>query len=137
MPNRNLNQLLREIEESVDDELTYLSETGPAFFSTPQLIRLKGQWESRNQLFHKIQKLLIRVAAFSPTWLLMWLACYLIDLPTLATVALALFPFNLFLFAAGLLLIRYLFPGTGHSDMMGELIRSELQSRKTEQKLSE
>ena len=54
---QNIDQLLNTIEENAEDELSFLLSTGPAYFSTATLLRLRGQWEAKNAFFHKIYTL--------------------------------------------------------------------------------
>ncbi|MEO0338656.1 MAG: hypothetical protein AAF242_05525, partial [Bacteroidota bacterium] len=101
----------------------------PAYFSTATLLRLRGQWEAKNAFFHKIYKACLRVGASAPIWPLLWLLCKNIGLPFLGLLFLFLFLFSLCFFLGGMLLMRYLFPGNGHLDMVGSLINEELQKR--------
>ncbi len=126
---QNIDRLLNTIEENAEDELSFLLSTGPAYFSTAQLLRLKGQWEAKNAIFHKTYTACLRIGASAPVWPLLWMLCKNIGLPFLGLVFLFLFLFSLCFFLGGMLLMRYLFHGNGHLDMVGAIINEELQKR--------
>lgn len=134
MEEHNLNKTLAEIESRAKDELSFLLATGAAYFTTVQLIRLKGQWEIKNQYFHRLHKAWIRMAALAPIWLCVWLLLDLLGLPVLGLIFLFFFPFSLVSFFVGMFLMRWLFPGKGHLDMVGEMIQEELDKRREKEK---
>ena len=117
------------MEEKAEDELSFLLSTGVEYFSTAQLMRLKGQWEIKNYYFHKLYKIWGRIGATAPVGLCIWLAFDLLGLPTLGLFFLFFFPFSLLVFFVGMVLMRRLFPGKGHLDMIGEMINNELMNR--------
>lgn len=129
MSNRNVHQLLKDLEEGAGDELELLESTGPEFFPTPQLWRLLGQWEVKNRLFHLFQRWLLRFIAFSPVWLAGWALFAFFGWPFPALLSLQLFPISFLLFAGGLWWMRQTFRGRGHLDAVGELIKTELRRR--------
>ena len=134
MKELNLHETLTDMESKAEDELSFLLSTGAEYFTTAQLIRLKGQWEIKNHYFRQLHKVWIRVAALAPLWLCVWLVFDLLGLPVLGLVFLFFFPFSLMSFFAGMLLMRWLFPGNGHLDIVGELIQAELNKRSTKEK---
>lgn len=123
----NSEGILHHLEKSAADELSYLESVGAAYFSTAQLIRLKGQWEIKNQLFGQVQKFLLQVAIWSPIWLAAWFIFDLLQWKFLAAICFTLFPVSFFL---GLLFMRKFFKGKGHLDTVVEMIDTELQKRR-------
>lgn len=130
MTDHELNRTLADLESDAEDELSFLASTGAQYFTTAQLIRLKGQWEVKNHYFHRLHKTWIWMAALAPIWLCIWLLLDLIGLSILGLVFLFFFPFSLFSFFVGMGLMRWLFPGKGHTDMVGDMIQEELERRK-------
>ncbi len=127
---RNADGVLSYLEKKSSDELSLLESVGTEYFSTAELIRLKGQWEIKNKLFIQFQKYLIRIVAFSPVWLVGWFIFHLLHLPALAMFSLMLFPLSFMLFFSGLLFMRHFFPGKGHLDYIGDMINLELHRRR-------
>lgn len=134
MAEHNLNKTLTDMESNAEDELSFLFSTGAEYFTTAQLIRLKGQWEVKNYYFHRLHKTWIRMAALAPVWLCVWLLFDLVGLPVLGLIFLFFFPFSLVSFFVGMFLMRWLFPGKGHLDMVGDMIQEELIKRKVKEK---
>jgi hypothetical protein len=126
----NLEKLLMNMETKAEDELSFLLSTGPEYFTTAQLIRLKGQWEVKNRLFHQLHRIILRIGALAPAWLLLWLICSGLKIPYLGLLFLFFFPFSLLTFLGGMVLLRYLFSGKGHLDLVGKLIQEELGKRR-------
>ena len=126
---RNLERVLQYLEENAEDELELLESTGPEYFSTPELWKLRGQWEVKNRLFRDFQGFLIRLAAFSPVWIAVWGLCSLIGWSYPALLFLFMFPVTFLAFFAGLYYLRKVFKGKGHLDNTGEMIVRELRRR--------
>jgi hypothetical protein len=129
MPIRDIDGILNYLEKEADDELAYLEATGAEYFTSAQLLRLRGQWEIKNQLFREFQKVLLWLVAVSPVWLGGWFLFRTLQLTYLALLSLALFPLSFVLFFAGLIFMFRFFRGKGHLDRVGEMIDAELQSR--------
>lgn len=129
MRRRNADSILKHLEKTSSDELAYLESVGAEYFSTTQLIRLKGQWEVKHQLFWQFQKVLIRIAASAPLWIMLWFAFDWLQWKGLSLIALALCPFSFFIFFAGLLFMRKFFKSKGHLENVGEMIDNELLRR--------
>lgn len=125
----NLDETLQNMEEKAEDELSFLLSTGVEYFSTAQLMRLKGQWEIKNYYFHRLYKTWVRIGATAPIWLCIWLAFDLLGSPLIGFFFLFLFPLSLLIFFVGMMLMRRLFPGKGHLDMIGKMINNELKTR--------
>lgn len=129
---RNLDNLLQELEQGATDELDFLWQTGAEYYSTAQLWRLRGQWEIKNDLFRRFQRLLLGIAAASPVWLLLSVGFLLMDVPRLATFCLLMFPITYFLFLMGQIFMRRYFKGRGHLEAVGAAIVAELRQRETD-----
>ena len=130
MPIRNIDGVIKHLEDNASDELAHLESVGPEFFTTEQLLRLRGQWEVKNHLFRAFQQLVVRIAAISPVWVAGYFLFTLLKLRYLALLSLALFPLSFVVFFAGLAFIFKYFKGKGHLDRGGEMIAEELNRRK-------
>lgn len=129
MPIRDLDHMISHLEQTAEDELSLLEDTGAEYFTTPQLMRLYGQWEVKNRLFHTYQKLLIRIAALSPLWIGGYFIGQLLEWTYFSFLLLAGFPLSFMVFFAGLIFIKAFFKGKGHLDQVGDLIKVELRNR--------
>ncbi len=125
----NVDGIINYLEKNAEDELSYLESVGAEFFTSAQLIRLKGQWEVKNQLFGRSQFLLVRIAGISPVWLALWFLFDLVDWNLLALFFLSLFPLSFLVFFGGLFLMGHYFKGKGHLEFVGDLIDLELCKR--------
>jgi hypothetical protein len=126
---RDLDHLISNLEQSAEDELSLLEDTGPEYFSTTQLLRLYGQWEIKNRLFRIFQKLLLNIAAFSPLWVGGYFLGQAVGWTYLSLLLLAGFPLSFMVFFAGLIFIKVFFKGKGHLDQVGDQIKVELRKR--------
>lgn len=131
MIHQNTDRILKYLEKQASDELSYLASIGAHYFSTAQLIRLKGHWEVKNHLFWQLQGLLLRIAATAPIWLIAWFVFDLLQWKWLSLLSLALCPLSFFIFFAGLLFMQKFFKSKGHLESVGEMIEGELLKRQT------
>ena len=127
---RNIDGIIKHLEDNASDELAYLESVGAEFFTTEQLLRLRGQWEVKNYLFKVFQQLVVRIVAISPVWIGGYYLLAFLKLKYLALLSLALFPLSFVVFFAGLAFIYSYFKGKGHLDRVGEMIAEELNRRK-------
>ncbi len=134
MATRDIDNVLNSLETKAGDELSFLAETGPEYFSTGHLLRLKGQWQTLHRLYHQLHSLLLRVAAVSPIWLVLWIGCSALGWAYPSYFFLALFPFSFLLFFAGLLTAQYVFKGHSRLEEIGTMIDQELNRRKIRQR---
>ncbi len=125
----DLDQVLNHLEDGAADELALLESTGPEFYSTGDLLRLRGQWEIKNQLFRFFNRLLLGIVAVSPVWIGLYFLASLLKWRYLSLLFLALFPLSFVVFFSGLLFMRRVFRGKGHLDNVGEMIVNELRQR--------
>lgn len=130
MISRNADSILKHLEHVSTDELAYLESVGAEYYSTAQLLRLKGQWEIKNQLFWQFQRILLRCAASTPIWLVLWFVFDLFEWKWLSLLSLALCPLCFLAFFAGLLFMRKFFKSKGHLESVGEMIDFELLKRR-------
>jgi len=129
MPIRDLDSMLKRLETDATDELSELEAVGADVYETGQLLRLRGQWEVKNTLFHVYQRFFIRIMGVSPLWLVLWFVCRLIGLSFLGLFFLALFPLSFALFLSGMVFMQQFFKGRGHLDRVGSMLAEELQRR--------
>jgi len=134
MAPRDLDQMLQHLEANAENELAFLADTGAEYFSTAQLIRLKGQWQAKHALFRQLNFVLIRIVAFSPVSLILWMGAMALNFRLLGLLFLLFFPFSFLLFFGGQLFIRFAFKGNGHHEQVGEMIDRELEKRRLNRK---
>ncbi len=130
----DIDRTLEKMESQASDELALLADTGPEFFSTPQLIRLYGQWEIKHLVFRKVQRLLVRTLAWSPAWLLLWIGFTVMGWTAAGIFCLVMFPLFFSFYFGCLLFQRRFFKGNAHKDFVGIAIREELEKRKKSNK---
>lgn len=130
MPIRDIDRLISHLEGNAADELAQLESVGASYYTTEQLLRLRGQWEVKNALFHTFQRLIIRIAASTPIWISVGFILYFLKWAYAAFLMMALVPLSFLLFFGGLLFMRAFFKGKGHIDRVGEMISEELNRRK-------
>lgn len=135
MPDRSIKGILELFERQAEDELNLLSDTGPEFFSTPELIRLRGQWEVKSAFFYFFQKLLLQIVAASPVWIGLALVTFWFKWTGLALLFALLFPLSFLVYFVGLWWMHKVFRGRGHLDEVGSTIVKELEKRRNQKKL--
>jgi|GEM_PF-1692192 len=133
MPDRSIKGILDLFEKQAEDELNLLSDTGPEFFSTAELIRLRGQWEVKSALFYFFQKVLLQIVAISPIWMGLAVLGFWLKWNLLASIFVLLFPISFLLYFVGLWWMQKVFRGRGHLDEVGRKIAAELVARRREQ----
>ena len=134
MVRRDIDSIIKSLESNAADELAYLESVGVGYFTTEQLLRLRGQWEVKHDLFDRFQQLLLRLVAYSPVWIGGWFLFEWLGWHYLALLSLALFPLSFVVFFAGLVFMRSFFKGKGHLSRVGEMIALELERRKQERR---
>lgn len=128
--NLSLDKLIHRIEKECSNEFHLLEEVGAAFFSTAQLIELRGVWKSQYQLFFRVQKKLLLLVILSPTWLVISGILFLMDLSFIGNATLMLFPFSFFVFIIANMILPYFLGSKGYLEGIGGIINSELRKRK-------
>lgn len=132
MPIRNIDRLARRLEEQAEDELAQLAEVGAEFYTTEQLLRLRGQWEVQYQFFQFFHQWVIRVAVWSPGWLVLGAGLGMLDWAGASLFCFFVFPVSFVVFFLGLWFLHRFFKGKGHLDQVGEMIAEALGERRGE-----
>ena len=133
MPDRSIKGILDLFEKQAEDELNLLSDTGPEFFSTAELIRLRGQWEVKSALFYFFQKVLLQIVVISPIWMVLAMLGFWLKWSVLASIFVLLFPISFLVYFVGLWWMQKVFRGRGHLDEVGRKIALELAARRRQQ----
>lgn len=130
MPDRSIRGILELFERQAEDELNLLSDTGPEYFTTSQLLRLRGQWEVKNALFQFFQQIMMLVVAVSPIWIVLALLLFWLKWIVLALAIVLLFPLSFVFYFLGLWFMQKVFRGRGHLEGVWEVIGEELERRR-------
>lgn len=128
----SVDNLFKKLERQVAEDLDLLAATDASFFTTADLVRLKGRWELKFELFNKVQSKLILLITCSPFWLVMSFFAGMMGLVRLATFSLMMFPTSFVIFLLGLLTMKYYFKSKGYLELVGSMIHDELKKRKTQ-----
>lgn len=129
MDDSSLYKALESIEKEAGQDFNLLLSTGPAYFSTAELLEMRGRLMERQQLFSRFQKSNLWLAALAPSWLVVGFTFGVFGWLTLALAAFLLFPLTLAVFLAGLLFMRSWFGAKGNLEHIGLLIEMELSRR--------
>ena len=127
-----LNKQLQDIENQAGKEFEYLLAVGAKYFSTDELLELRGVWKARYRLFCKFQKIVILLGASSPGWILVGFTLSLLGFQGLAFYATMLFPITFVLSIAGAFWLKSEFESKGFLEHVGTMINSEIKHRITE-----
>ncbi len=131
MRDNEINQFLNKLEKSSTDDFEQVAEIGCRYFSTHDLLILKGKWEERLQTFKRLHKLLVNIGMSSPLLLLLALASGFLNLPVLATSLLILSPVAFLSFVAGSFYLKNTYNSKGSLEYIGLIIDEELKRRGT------
>lgn len=134
MNDPQLNKLLSGIEAKSKDDFAMLEECGAEYFSTADLLELRGKWKEQTRIFTKLHKFNIILGASAPAWLVLAAICGISGLEKTATSAIFMFPIVLFIFIAGAFFLRAQFKGKTYLELIGREIDYELGRRKTDVK---
>lgn len=127
---KGIDEMAKQLEKKATDELSLLAEVGPDYFSTADLIRLKGQWQVKHQFFNQTNTGLLYLVAASPIWAVLSMIAFLFKMPAAGNLLLSLFPLSFLVFFVGLFMMKRVFKGNGHLAFVGEAIEQELTDRK-------
>ena len=130
MDNTHLHKLLESIEREAEQDFTLLLSTDPTFFSTAQLLEMRGRVLEREALFHNFRRVLVWAGALSPSWILLGFIFGLLGWIPLASVSFVLFPVSFFLFLGGSFLLQNWLGTRGSLEHMRLLLEMELSRRK-------
>jgi hypothetical protein len=129
MDDSSLYKALESIEKEAGQDFNLLLSTGPAYFSTAELLEMRGRLMERQQLFSRFQQSNLWLAALAPSWLVAGFLFGVLGWITPALAAFLLFPLTLAVFLAGLILMRKWFGSKGNLEHIGLLIEMELSRR--------
>jgi hypothetical protein len=135
MYDHKINTFLKQLEEQSEDDFDLLASVGSDYFSTADLLLLKGKWEERQQTFERLYKALLHVGASSPVWLLLGLGFSFLGIPVAATSLLMLAPIAFLAFIAGAFYLKRTYNSRGYLEYIGMIIDEELEKRKKGKKI--
>ena len=134
MNDPQLDKLLSGIEAKSKDDFAMLEECGAEYFSTADLLELRGRWKEQTRIFTKLHKANIILGASAPGWLVLAAICGINGLVKTATSAIFMFPIVFFVFILVAFFLRTQFRGKTYLEFIGREIDYELGRRKTDVK---
>ena len=134
MNDPQLNKLLSGIEAKSKDDFTMLEECGAEYFSTADLLEMRGRWKEQTRIFTKLHKANIILGASAPIWLVLGAIFGICGQVKGATTCIFMFPIVFFVFILGAFFLKRQFKGKGHLEFIGREINYELGRRKTDVK---
>ena len=134
MNDPQLNKLLSGIEAKSKDDFAMLEECGAEFFSTADLLELRGRWKEQTRMFIKLHKANIILGASAPSWLVLAAVFGINGFVKAATTAIFVFPLVLFVFLIGAFFLRAQYRSKGYLEFIGREIDYELGRRKMDVK---
>lgn len=134
MKHQNIDDYLKKLETEASNEFELLDATGPEFFSTSELLELRGRWKERMAFFTVAHRGSILLGASSPAWILLGFAFGAMGLQTPATLCLLFFPVFFISFVAASVAIKLYFGSRGQLEYFGRIIDIELNRRQNEQR---
>ncbi|MBR9922118.1 MAG: hypothetical protein GYB31_14865 [Bacteroidetes bacterium] len=132
MDNRMLNRYLEGLEKSAENDFNLLESAGAEYFSTAELLEMRGRCREKRRLFAKLHKVVLLTGAGSPVWIVGGFVCATLGLEFAAMFSLLLFPISFLLFVAGGLFLRNHFRSKGYMEHISHLIEWELSRRRDE-----
>jgi hypothetical protein len=130
MSNQSIDKILDSIEKEASQGFDFLLSTGPEFFSTAELLEMRGRWKEKRELFRRLHAANIVLGASSPAWIVLGFIFGALGWQTPALLSLLCFPVLFLLFLGGAFFIRNHFKGRGYLDHVGQLIEGELARRR-------
>ncbi len=134
MNDPQLDKLLSGIEAKSRDDFAMLEDCGAEYFSTSDLLELRGRWKEQTRLFIKLQKANIILGASAPAWLVLAALFGINGFVKSATLAIFMFPIILFIFLIASFFIRSQFRSKAYLEFIGKEIEYELGQRKVDVK---
>lgn len=134
MNDSDLNKLLSGIEAKSKDDFAMLEDCGAEYFSTSDLLELKGRWKEQVRMFTKLHRTNIILGASAPFWLVLGAIFGICELTRAATLAIFMFPIVLFIFLLASFFIRAQYRSQGYLEFIGREIEYELGQRKIDVK---
>lgn len=132
MNNSQLHKYLENTETRAEDEFTLLEDCGAEYFSTSDLLEMRGVWKERVRMYSKLHRLNMGLVLSAPLWPALGFVFVLCEMPAAVRSAVVLFfvHFVLFIFFAFFIKINY--NSKGHLDYTGRQITGELLRRQNE-----
>jgi len=134
MNDPQLSKVLAGIEAKSTDDFAMLEDCGAEFFSTSDLLELRGRWKEQTRMFTKLHKANIILGASAPAWLALAAILGISGFTNVATVAIFIFPIVLFIFLLGAFFLRSQYRSKGYLEFIGREIDYELGRRKMDVK---
>jgi hypothetical protein len=134
MKHQHIDDYLKKLETEATDEFELLDSTGPEYFSTPELLELRGRWKERWAFFSVLHRGSILLGASSPIWILLGFAFGAMGLQTPAAISLLFFPVTFLSFIAVSIALKLHFGSRGQLEYLGRIIDIELSRRQSEQR---
>jgi hypothetical protein len=129
MDNAALNKALENIEREAEQDFNLLLATGPAFFSTAQLLELRGKLSERLVFFRRMHRLTLWVGATAPSWIPLGFLFGLLGWIPLAMIMFLFFPVHFTIFLGCVFLQKaWLGPG-GELEQVALMVDMELARR--------
>jgi hypothetical protein len=134
MNDPQLDKLLSGIEAKSKDDFAMLEECGAEYFSTTDLLEMRGRWKEQTRIFTKLHKANIILGASAPAWLVLAAICGISGFEKTATSAIFMFPIVLLIFILGAFFLHSQFQGKTYLEFIGREIEYELGRRKADVK---
>ena len=134
MNDPQLDKLLSGIEAKSKDDFAMLEECGAEFFSTSDLLELRGCWKEQTRMFTKLHKANIILGASAPVWLVIAAILGVSGFTKAASSALFVFPIVLLVFMIAAFFLRAQYRSKGYLEFIGREIDYELGRRKMDVK---
>lgn len=125
-----IQQQLKQIENSVQDDFSLLEELGASYFSTEELYFLKGQAKIKKEFFDKMQSIVLFLGLGIPVWIGLSFLLGVSGFHALARMSIFLSPITTLLFLIGLVFMKLSFKDRGHSEPIELLLKKAINQRK-------
>ena len=127
-----IDRLLEGLEKSAENDFDLLESAGAEYFSTIELLEMRGRCREQRRIYTKIHKAVLLVGAGAPSWIVFGFVFGILGFQVAATFSLLLFPISFFLFLVGGLFLRSQFRSRGYLEHISHLIEWELSRRRDE-----
>ena len=135
MTDPQLHQYLQDLENCAGDDFAMLQDCGAEYFSTSDLLEMRGVWKEKTRVFDKLHRINMFIGLSSPVWLiasgLLFWGGYMRSALTTFTV----FPVTFVLFIGFAVFIKIQYGSRGLLDWAGREISDELDKRTEAEKL--
>ena len=129
MDNHSIHNFLNDLEEESRDDFGFLESTGAKFFTTGELMELRGRSRERIHFYRQWHRANIILGASSPAWIILGFIFGILGLQGAAKLSLLLFPICVLLFVGGALYLKRQFRSIGYQEHIARLIETELMER--------